>query len=291
MRIGVNQFCFPGNMDVEDAISTASKIGFDSIEVCYTAREGANNSGSVTDKLDITDYHNRLLNTTSTDDDLHILKKVAESNHIALSSIGGVVSFSIYPLTSKNPDIAKKSMDAVKQMLNSARLIGAPLILVIPGMIDEDADYEETIMLAQHRLAELADFAPDITLAVENVWNGMLYTPLEMKLFLDGINRDNVGAYFDIANAKRFCEPQQWIHTLGNRIRQFHVKDYRIANDNISSFTNILDGDINWPKVVSAIHDIGFDGDLVVELTPPSHYLVEDSLRYARNTIAELFDL
>ena len=68
------------------------------------------------------------------------------------------------------------------------------------------------------------------------------------------------GICFDIANARRFGYPEQWIRTLGGRILEFHCKDYRMSVDNINGFTNLLDGDVNYPAVVAAIRDIGFDG-------------------------------
>ena len=54
--------------------------------------------------------------------------------------------------------------------------------------------------------------------------------------------------------------------------------------DNINGFTNLLDGDVNYPAVMAAIRDIGFDGDLIVELIPPAHHLVERTLRHALET-------
>ena len=242
----------------------------------------------VTDALDISGYQNRLLNTNSTDADVSELKKLADDTGIRISSIGGIVSFTIYPLTAQDPQTARKSMDAVKKMLDSARILGADTVLVIPGMLTADMEYQAAYDLAQERVARLAAHAPDIQLAVENVWNGMLYSPLEMSRFVDETGCGNVGVYFDIANARRFGWPQQWIRTLGRRIRQFHCKDYRMAVDTINGFTNLLDGDVDWPEVVSAIRETGYDGEMVVELVPPARHLVENTLVYAQSTLREL---
>ncbi len=288
MNIGVNQFCFPMSYDVADAVKAAKRLGFDSIEVCFTAADGARPGGGVTDALDISGYHNRLLNTNSTDADVSELKKLADDTGIRISSVGGIVSFTIYPLTAQDPQTARKSMDAVKKMLDSARILGADTVLVIPGMLTADMEYQAAYDLAQERVARLAAHAPDIQLAVENVWNGMLYSPLEMSRFVDETGCGNVGVYFDIANARRFGWPQQWIRTLGRRIRQFHCKDYRMAVDTINGFTNLLDGDVDWPEVVGAIRETGYDGEMVVELVPPARHLVENTLVYAQSTLREL---
>ena len=202
--------------------------------------------------------------------------------------MGGIVSFSIYPLTAQDGAVAQKSMDAVRRMLDAAQALGAPSALVIPGMVTEEMDYRRAYDTAQARVAELAGYAPSVGLMIENVWNNMLYSPLELAAFVDGTGRDNVGVCFDLANARRFGYPEQWIRTLGRRILEFHCKDYRVSVDNISGFTNLLDGDVNYPAVMRAIRDVGFDGDLIVELIPPAHYLVDQTLRHARETLAAL---
>ena len=45
---------------------------------------------------------------------------------------------------------------------------------------------------------------------------------------------------------------------------------------------------MNYPEVIRAIREVGLDPTLTVELTPPAHYLVENTLSYARQTLMEL---
>ena len=292
MKIGINQFCYPMCYDVKDAIEATARLGFDSIELCFTAGQGyqSGGGGGVTDALDISGYYNRLLNMDSTPADFRALRRLADDAGLRVSSVGGIASFTIWPLTAKDEKIAQKSMDAVKKMLDAADVLGADTVLVIPGNVEEDMEYLWAYETAQERVARLAEYAPEMGIGIENVWNNMLYSPLELTRFVEGTGRANVGVYFDIANARRFGYPQAWIRCLGGRIRKFHCKDYRMSLDNINAFTNILDGDVNYPAVLDAMRDIGYDGDLVVELTPPAHYLVESTLAYARRTLLELLE-
>ena len=288
MQIGVNQFCFPMSYDVREAIEAAGRLGFSGIEVCFTAADAARGGGGVTDALDISGYHNRLLNMNSTAQERAELKAIANDNGVRITSIGGIVTFSIFPLTAEDPQTAEKSMDAAKKMLDAARELGADSVLIIPGMLDAQSDYERAYDTALGRVSALGAYAPEIKIGIENVWNGMLYSPLEMKRFVQETGRENVGVYFDVANARRFGWPEQWIKTLGNRIVKFHCKDYRMSVDTINGFTNLLDGDVDWPAVIRTIRGIGYDGDLIVELVPPAHYLVENTLVYAKNTLESL---
>ncbi|MEG2950579.1 MAG: sugar phosphate isomerase/epimerase family protein [Clostridia bacterium] len=290
MKIGVNQFCFPCSYDVESMLKAAKKLAFDSVEVCLTAANGCGSAScaTVSDALDISGYHNRLLNVASTKQDILLLRQMADDIGMPIRSVGGIVSFSIYPMTSEEPAIASQCMDAVKKMLDAAQLLGADTVLVIPGLLTAHMRYERAYELTQKRLAELADYAPDVMLAVENVWNHMLYSPMEMGRFVDETCRKNIGVYFDIANARRFGYPEQWIRYLGKRIKRFHCKDYRMSIDNINAFTNLLDGDVNYPEVIKAIREIDYHNELVVELVPPARHLVESTLVYARQTLLEL---
>lgn len=124
--------------------------------------------------------------------------------------MGGIISFSIYPLTAREPEVVQTSMDAVRRMLDAAQVLGAASALVIPGVATEDMAYEEAYTTAQERVSELADYAPSVGLMIENVWNNMLYSPLELARFVDEMGRKNVGICFDIANARRFGYPEQW---------------------------------------------------------------------------------
>ena len=158
MRIGVNQFCFPAGCDVVQALRRAREIGFDCIELCLTAdRSPEKTVGGVTDALDISGYYNRLLHEHAGERELLELRRISEDVGLPVCSVGGIISFSIYPLTAQDPSIAQKSMDAVRRMLDAAQTLGAGSILVVPGIATEDLRYEQAYETAQTRVAQLAD--------------------------------------------------------------------------------------------------------------------------------------
>ena len=176
--------------------------------ICLTAdRKPGPAVGSVTDALDISGYFNRLLHEHAGEAEFLQLRRMAEEVGIPLCSVGGIISFSIYPLTAREPEVVQTSMDAVRRMLDAAQVLGAASALVIPGVATEDMAYEEAYTTAQERVSELADYAPSVGLMIENVWNNMLYSPLELARFVDEMGRKNVGICFDIANARRFGYP------------------------------------------------------------------------------------
>ncbi len=124
------------------------------------------------------------------------------------------------------------------------------------------------------RLTELLPFAKKygVSLAIENIWNKFLLSPLEFVEFIDSFEDSNVGAYFDVANVLTFGFPDQWIETLAHRVKQIHFKDYKLDIDNVQGFTYLMQGDVPWERVIRSLERINYAGWIVVEVTPyPTH--------------------
>ena len=129
MRIGINQFCFPAPCDVSEALHRAKGLGYDCMEICLTAdRKPGPAVGSVTDALDISGYFNRLLHEHAGEAEFLQLRRMAEEVGIPLCSVGGIISFSIYPLTAREPEVVQTSMDAVRRMLDAAGLTECKIV-------------------------------------------------------------------------------------------------------------------------------------------------------------------
>jgi hexulose-6-phosphate isomerase len=105
-------------------------------------------------------------------------------------------------------------------MLEVASWLGVDTILVVPGAVDVffkpdfpvvpyDLVYERSFQA----LKELTPFAESykVNIAIENVWNKFLLSPVEMKHFIDSIGSPYVGVYFDVGNVLRIGLPEQWI--------------------------------------------------------------------------------
>ena len=67
-----------------------------------------------------------------------------------------------------------------------------------------------------------------------------------------------VAAYFDCSNMLKYGVPSaEWIRLLGpKRLAKFDFKGYSHKN----SWCKIGEGDENWPEVLKALGEIGYDG-------------------------------
>lgn len=175
------------------------------------------------------------------------------------------------PLTSTDPAVRERGVEVGTRLVAAADALGAGAALVVPGQVDAGTPYEAAYENALDSVRALAGVAADrgVTLAVENVWNNFMYSPLEFRRFADeAAEAGPVGAYFDVGNVRRFGHPEHWIRILGERIVRVHVKDYDTDAGDASGFTYPLQGDVDWDAVVEALDDAGYDGWITAEVPP-----------------------
>jgi hexulose-6-phosphate isomerase len=113
-----------------------------------------------------------------------------------------------------------------------------------------------------------------VRIALENVWNRFLLSPIEMRDLVDSAGSRAVTALFDVGNCLAFGYPEHWIRVLGrDRLFRVHFKDWRRAAGitTAAGFVAPLAGDVNWPAVLSALDDVGYAGPLTVEVACGAH--------------------
>lgn len=212
-------------------------------------------------------YHGVEINTVDTDDESKKLKSIADSVGLEIPSIMNSAHWQ-FPLSSPDPEIRKKSVEGMMKSLNSATIVGANTVLLVPGVVNDQVCYEDAYAISQKEIRELAKEGEkrNIFIAIENVWNKFLLSPMEFNRYIDEIGNKYVVAYFDVGNILLYGFPQHWIPSLGSKIVKVHVKGFR---NGPRAFTNsLLDNDVNWHEVVKAFKDIEYDDYITVELSP-----------------------
>jgi hexulose-6-phosphate isomerase len=154
--------------------------------------------------------------------------------------------------------------------LHNAALWGADTVLLVPAVVDAHTSYRDAYTRSQSVIRErLLPIAKDVkvVIAVEEVWNKFLLSPLEFARYVDEFDSPQLRAYFDVGNVVLYAFPQDWIRTLGSRIVKIHLKDFNFDRQN-GRFTwkNIGEGDIDWPAVRQALADIRYSGFVTTEV-------------------------
>jgi hexulose-6-phosphate isomerase len=117
-----------------------------------------------------------------------------------------------------------------------------------------------------------------VAIGIENVWNKMFLSPLEVCDFVDKFGSEYLGWFFDIGNIMLTGMPEQWIRLLGKRIKKVHAKDYRRTVGTLDGFVDLLEGDVNWPEVMKALREVGYDDYLIAEMIPGYRFAPETRL-------------
>ena len=184
-----------------------------------------------------------------------------------------------FPLSSDDPAVVARSLKGMETSLRNAKLWGAETVLLVPAVVNPQTRYQDAYTRSQVQIRKLIPLAKElgVVIAVEEVWNKFLLSPIEFAAYVDEFKSPWVRAYFDVGNVVLYGYPQDWIRTLGKRIIKFHLKDF---NSETKQFVPLREGSIDWPEVRRAIAEIGFSGYLTVELPGgDAAYLREVSAR------------
>lgn len=263
MKKGISIWSFPAGT-LAESFALAADAGFEGVEVALD--EGA---GEIT--------------LESTEKDLLEIKRQATQSGIELYSVASGLYWN-YFLNDADEAIRSKAQDIVKKQLETAAILGCDSILVVPGCVNAEfaapgkvMDYETCYNRSLESIMKVKKYAEEykVNIGLENVWNKFLLSPLEMRDFIDKVGSEYVGSYFDVGNTLANGFPEHWISTLGKRIKKVHFKDYRVEAGGLHGFVDLLAGDVNYPAVIKALDNIGYDGWVTAEMIPNYKYHTE----------------
>ena len=169
------------------------------------------------------------------------------------------------PLSDPNPAVVERGLQSARAALQSAKWMGADDILLVPAVVTPQTRYKDAYERSQKNIRALLPTAEKlgVMICIEEVWNKFLLSPLEFAQYIDAFRHPLVQAYFDVGNVVIWGYPEDWIRTLGKRIKKVHLKDFKRAT---YQFVNLREGDVNWPEVRRAFTDVGFTGFMNTEL-------------------------
>ena len=168
-----------------------------------------------------------------------------------------------------SPDAAmrERALAGLKQTLQDAKRYGATSVLFIPAVVSKEVPYGDAYKRSQEEMKKAIPMAEDlgVKIAIENVWNNFLLSPMEAARYVDEFNSKAVGWHFDIGNVMRIGWPEQWIEVLGKRIQKLHIKEFSREKMNSQGLwkgfdVKLREGDNNWPRVMAALDKVGYNG-------------------------------
>jgi L-ribulose-5-phosphate 3-epimerase len=215
------------------------------------------------------------------------IRKAADAAQIRIHSVMNMDHWK-YPLSSADPEVVNRCVKGMETSLHNAKLWGAETVLLVPAVVNPETSYQDAWTRSQAQIRKLIPMASDlkVIIAVEEVWNKFLLSPLEFARYVDDFNSPWIRSYFDVGNVVLYGYPQDWIRTLGKRIVKLHIKDFSLRNNaqinrRVPEWTPLREGDINWKEIYAALGAIGYQGYATVELDGGDEgYLREVSRRF-----------
>ena len=277
MKKSINFWSFPVGTSVQEGIALAKKAGFAGVELSMDALglQGLNTEGAAREA-----------------------KRIAANEGIALPSLANGLCWADL-LTSTDAEKRSRARDNVRRQVDMAAEMGAETCLVLAGAVGVDflegnkglMPYDEAYDASLAAFIELAPYAQaaGVQLAIENVWNKFLLSPLEMRDFIDRIGSPAVGCYFDVGNVLLTGYPEQWIPILGRRIFKVHLKDYRRDPGGINCCVDLLAGDVDYLAVMEALEAVGYDGWCAAEMIPNYKLYSDQSVYNASLAMDRIF--
>ena len=242
---------FPSKMPYAERCRQAKSAGFDGIELPLSGE----------------------LSLTSTADEVKRLGEAASKAGVQVASLWVSPPLAATPLNSPDPEVRRRGVEAIRIAVEFAGYLNCGALLVVPGRVGSGArfevGYEETWNLFTSELKKAIPFAEKgrVILTMENVSNRFLVSPLEMRAFVDQFHSPWLQAHFDIGNVMYFGYPQDWILTLGPRIKRVHVKDRKVTPQAEQARpSGLLEGDVDWKAVMSALVKVNYRGFISPEI-------------------------
>jgi hexulose-6-phosphate isomerase len=261
IRRAVEYNMLPKDLSIADKFRLAKDAGFEQIECPTTPDAG----------------------------DANEMKANAEKTGLRIHSVMNMDHWK-YPLSSPDPEVVNKSLKGIETSLRNAHLWGADTVLVVPAVVNPGIGYAQAYERSQIQIRKVLPLAEElkVIIAVEEVWNKFLLSPVEFAKYVDEFHSPWLRAYFDVGNVVLYGYPQDWIRTLGKRIVKLHIKDFTFKGS-AAKWVGLGEGDIDWKAIHQALSDIGYQGSATVELSGgDGAYLAEVNKRFEKILSGEM---
>jgi hexulose-6-phosphate isomerase len=175
--------------------------------------------------------------------------------------IHGVIDSVHWRDTLSDPDeaVRARGLAALRGAIEDAAFFESDTVLLVPGVVKGSVTYEQCYERSQAEIKKVLPLAAErkIKILIETVGNNFITKPEQMISFVNDLASPWAGAYFDCSNMIRHgVSSAEWIRRLGKMMVKFDFKGFSKTKGRVP----IGEGDEDWPEVLKALGEIGYDG-------------------------------
>ena len=242
---GICSTIFPNAMPLVEKFAAAKNAGFDAIEIRFGDE----------------------VNVNSAVDDVKRLGDAAAKANMMIASMWVSDGLALKGMALNDPDPAARArgVEVIKKAIGYATHLNCGALLLVPGRLGSGKRFAVGYQDSWDRIsAEIPKVIPEaekarVLITPENVWSKFLLSSIEMRAFIDQFKSPWLQSHFDVGNIVQYGYPQDWILTLGSRIKRVHLKDFN------TKFVDLLEGDVDWKAVMAAFVKVGYRGPMSPE--------------------------
>ena len=195
--------------------------------------------------------------------------EILEAKESTGLAIPGVVDSTHWsrPLSHPDSSVRAQGLDDLRTALHDCAAYGGTTVLLVPAVVNKSVSYDDAYRRSQAEIRTVLPLAEELNvkIAIENVWNHFLLSPIEAARYIDEFESPMIGWYFDVGNIVNYGWPEQWVRILGHRILKLDIKEYSRKKRNDEGLwkgfsVKLLEGDCDWPAVMTALDEIGYRG-------------------------------
>jgi L-ribulose-5-phosphate 3-epimerase len=197
--------------------------------------------------------------------DLHEVLSARDKTGLVIHGVSGSRHWRD-TLADPDPAVVARGMAAIRREFADCKAYGGTTVLVVPTVVTRKIGYRDAYKRSQENIRKLIPDAQahGIKIAIEEVWNKFLLSPVEFARYIDEFESPWVGAYFDVGNVVEFGYPEEWIRELGKRILKVHIKEY--AKPKRFDYRLGEGGEIDWIAVRQALSETYYAGWISAEV-------------------------
>lgn len=277
MKFGLLTAILDG-MNFEEVVDFAAENHMECLEVaCWPATGGAKR---------------RYAGVVHIDAEALTTEKAAEINQYCADRNVVISSLGYYPNTlDPDPEKRKAYVDHIHALIDASAMLGVNMVTTFLGR-DPQKNVEENLEIVKEVWPPILDHAKEkgVKIAIENCpmwftkdeWPGgqnLMTSPANWRKVFEILPYDNFGINYDpshfVWQQIDYIKP---LYEFKDKIFHVHYKDIKIYQDKLADVGVMAYpleymspklpglGDVDWGKYVSALTDIGYNGNSVIEV-------------------------